>query len=377
MQQNGTAMSTETPIVTTSERRAFKRCPQRWWWEYREGLRAYEISVALWFGIGIHEALAHYYGNTGYKRNMDFVDVWRDYCDNSEISNVVKASADGWSEDESWLSAKTLGEAMLLGHHETFGGDPDWDVIYTERPFEIGIPDPRNIDNDIVIFNSTFDGVYRSKSTRKVNLMEHKTAKAITVDHLPLDDQGGSYFAVASVVLRMEGILPGKQMIDGITYNFLRKGLPDERPKDRDGYATNKPIKRHYIAALAAAGEMMANDKWSLDRLAAAATELNLKVLGDRSAVQPSPLFERHTFRRTTQERKTQIDRLANEAIVMNAMRTGDLPLYKNSNRDCHWDCMFFNMCQLHEQNVDWEEFRDAVFMVRDPYDRYRMLKSA
>lgn len=374
-------MTTETanpPILTTSERRAFKRCPQRWWWEYRDGLRTTEVQMALWFGIGIHIGLAHYYGNMGYKRNMDFIDLWDDYCDNDPISTVLKAAPDGFSEDETWVDAKLLGRQMLLGHHETFGGDPDWDVIYTEEPFEIGIPDPRDPsgESDVVIFNSTFDGVYRSKSDKRFRLMEHKTAKAISTDHLPLDDQGGSYYAVASIVLKHKGILSAKQAIDGITYNFLRKGLPDLRPKDRAGYATNKPIKRHYIEALAKV-EPLANDKWSLDKLASAAAELNIKVLGDRSLQQPPPLFERHNFTRTRSEIKTQIDRIAAEGIVMEGMRNGSLPLYKNPTRDCHWDCSFFNMCQLHEQNVDWEEFRDAVFIVRDPYDRYRMLKSA
>jgi hypothetical protein len=61
----------------------------------------------------------------------------------------------------------------------------------------------------------------------------------------------------------------------------------------------------------------------------------------------------------------------------MEAMRTGSLPVYKKPTRDCHRDSSFFNMCQLHEQDADWEEFRDAVFLKRDPYDRYRMLKSA
>lgn len=365
-----------TDIITTSERRALKRCPQRWWWEYRDGLRRSEISQAYWFGIGIHLALAHYYGNVGYKRNMDYIDVWRDYCDNDEISRVLKAAPDGFSEDESWVDAKNLGETMLLGYHQLYQGDPDWDVVYVERPFEIGIPDPRSPEDDVVVFNSTFDGVYRSKSRRVFNLMEHKTAKQISTDHLPLDDQGGAYWAVASIVLKHEGILSGKQRIDGIDYNFLRKGLPDERPKDAQGYATNKPIKKHYIDALHAKGHDV-SDKMSLVALAEEAKLLGVHVLGDRSLTQPGPLFHREITRRTVREQATQIDRLAGEAMLADAYRNGQLPVIKNPTRDCAWDCAFFNMCQLHEQQQDWEEFRDAVFMVRDPYDRYRMLKSA
>jgi hypothetical protein len=366
----------DPPIVTTSERRAFKRCPQRWWWEYREGLRNTEVAKPLWFGIGIHLALAHYYGNVGYKRNLDFVEVWDQYCDEDEISLVLKAAPDGFSEDESWVDAKMLGRSMLQGYHALYQGDPDWDVVHVEEPFEIGIPHPQEPELDVVVFNSTFDGVYRSKSRKVFNLMEHKTAKAITTDHLQMDEQGGSYWAVASIVLRHKGILTGKQVIDGIDYNFLRKGLPDERPKDAQGYATNKPQKVHYVAALQAKG-IEVTDKMTLARLQEEATAAKVTVLGDRSLQQAAPLYHRETMRRTRAEQRIQIDRIAAEGVVMEDFRHGTLPLYKNVTRDCPWDCSFFNLCMLHEQDQDWREFRDAVFIKRDPYDRYRLLKSA
>ena len=366
------------PIVTTSERRAFKRCPQRWWWEYREGLRGTTMSSALWFGIGIHLALAHYYGNVGYKRNTDFIEVWDDYCDNDEISKVIKAAPDGFSEDETWLDAKLLGRTMLQGYQQTYGRDKDWDVIHVEEPFEIGIPDPRDPsgESDVVVFNSTFDGVYRDRGTKKILMMEHKTAKAITTDHLQMDEQGGSYWAVADIVLRHKGILQKRDRIEGITYNFLRKGVPDERPKDAQGYATNKPTKANYIEQLQAKG-IEVNDKMSLARLADEAAAAKVRVLGERSKQQAAPLFHRETMRRTASERQMMIDRIADEGVIMEGYRSGALPVIKNVTRDCPWDCPFFNMCMLHEQGAEWEEFRDAVFLVRDPYDRYRTLKSA
>ncbi len=369
---------TDPPIVTTSERRAFKRCPQRWWWEYREGLRASEFAPALWFGIGIHLALAHYYGNVGFKRNLDFVEVWDAYCDDDEISRAIKTAPDGFSEDESWVDAKNLGRTMLLGHQKTYGKDKDWDVIHVEEPFEIGIPDPSDEsgESDIVIFNSTFDGVYRDRGTKKIDLMEHKTAKQIVTDHLAMDEQGGSYWAVADIVLRHKGILGKRDRIDGITYNFLRKGVPDERPKDAQGYATNNPIKVHYIEALQGKG-IEASDKQTLKALQEEARLAGVHVVGERSKVQPAPLFHRETMLRTKKELSTQINRIADEAVVMDGYRSGALPVIKNVTRDCHWDCSFFNMCQLHEQGAEWEEFRDAVFLKRDPYDRYRTLKSA
>ena len=227
-----------------------------------------------------------------------------------------------------------------------------------------------------MVFNSTFDGVYRSKARRKIHLWEHKTAKQITLGHLPMDDQGGSYFAVASIVLKHEGILSGRERIDGINYNFLRKGVPDERPKDAEGYATNKPKKEHFIAALQAKGHEV-SAKMTLAALTEEAKLLGVHVLGDRSLTQSAPLFHREYVTRTRREQATQIDRLASEALLADMYRDGTLPVTKTPTRDCEWDCAFYNMCLLHEQSGDWTEFRDAVFLKRDPYDRYRMLKSA
>jgi hypothetical protein len=56
----------------------------------------------------------------------------------------------------------------------------------------------------------------------------------------------------------------------------------------------------------------------------------------------------------------------------MNAMRRGELPVYKNPTMDCSWDCAFFQMCELHEQGPGWEDFRDAVFTTQDPYADHR-----
>lgn len=369
---------TDAPIITTSERRAFKRCPQRWQWEYRDGLRANVMNDKLWFGIGVHMALAHYYGNEGTKRNLDFIDVWDQFCDNDEVSLAIRTRPNGeWDDDPKWVEARTLGRTMLQGYHEWYGGDPTWHVVYVEKPFEIGIPDPRHPEDDVAVFTSTFDGVYYDLEEKRFKLMEHKTeAAAAERGYLRMDDQGGSYWAVASLLLRHEGILKPNQSISGIEYNFLRKALPDDRPRDAEGYYHNKPRKEHYQAALEHLPEY--NPKATLAVHAALADRLGIMVLGDRSMQQPPPLFSRETVRRTRGERRTQIDRIAQEAMAMERFRTGEQVPYKNPTRDCSWDCPFYNMCELHEEGgADWQEFRDAVFTRLDPYDRYRMLKSA
>jgi hypothetical protein len=61
------------------------------------------------------------------------------------------------------------------------------------------------------------------------------------------------------------------------------------------------------------------------------------------------------------------------EVEHMDTMRYGELPLYKNPTRDCSWDCEFYTMCKLHELGGnDWQEYRDSVFKVKDPYADHR-----
>lgn len=318
-------------MLRTSERRDFKRCPQKWWWGYRNGLVPIRTQNALWFGIGIHIALAHFYG-PGFERRKDFVEKWEEYCDEDEGSRLLRY--EGEEGEAKWTEARDLGIAMLTGYREHWGLDKHWDVVVTEMPFQIEIPSLDNPDETEGVFASTIDGVYWDKNDRRLKLMEHKTAKALTFDHLKQDDQGGSYWAIANVILRDKGILKPKQRIGEITYNFLRKALPDERPTDSEGFALNKD--------------------------------------GSRSKQQPKPLFARESVLRTPEQCKIQIDRMSAELRVMNLMRDRTLPIYKNPTRDCSWDCSFKQMCELHDTGADWKDFRRIAFKVRDPYADHR-----
>lgn len=361
----------DVPWLRTSERSTWKRCPQKWWWSYREGLSLgeYETPNALWFGIGIHEALAHYY-QPGAKRNNDMVELWDKYAEDSR--RHIATTQDGTWDDKDWVDAAELGHAMLTGYIEKYQGDPDWDVIYTEEPFAIEIPHlhtrtGKPTSRTEAIFISTFDGVYRSRKTKKVILMEHKTAAAISDAHLALDDQGGAYWALASNVLREKGILGAKERIAGINYNYLRKAMPDARPLNRDGYATNKPVKEHYVAALLQHGVDLTG-KESVATLQSMAEGYRLRVVGEVSKTQPKPLFERFEVLRTAAERREQIMRISREAAAMNAQRSGKLPIWKTPTRDCKWQCQFYNLCELQDRGEDIETFKKLAFTVNDPY---------
>lgn len=372
--------------IRNSERGTIDKCPQRWWWSWREGLQPKETAKALWFGTGIHIALAHYYG-PGKKRRKDFIDLWREYAD--EEANAMRVRLGGIDEDV-YVEARALGESMLTEYVNEYNGDKDWDVIATEQTFELRVP--FRFDNlhpvlaelfiskygDHFILNGTFDGVYRDNADRKrVKLMEHKTAASISVGHLPMDNQAGTYWMVAHSVGKAQGWL-GNEAIMGITYNFLRKALPDPRPVDAQGYRLNKPGKDAYVEALLADGyEFDTNTRGNLviptiavmEEIAASRGTV---VLGERSKSQPPPLFERHLVKRTPRQRKMQLHRLQAEVTRMLMYREDIMEVTKSPGRDTCPMCPFKEMCELHESGGGWEDYRDAMFRGADPYADHR-----
>lgn len=370
------------PKIRVSERASFKRCQARWWWDYREGLVRKDQSMGpLWFGTGVHLALALWYSGPGQKRGPEPAETWEEYS-RGALSFVKTRDADE-EHVAKYEDARSLGVAMLEGYRELWGRDDRWDVIAPERTFHLDIPWPSQAiweapaDEFLATLVGTFDLVYRDTESGRIWLGEHKTAKAVMTQHLTLDNQAGTYWAVATTELQREGLLGPKEFPAGIMYNFLKKSLPDERPRDDEGYFTNKPVKADYVAALEAAeylpvGVTGISGKESLTVLEGHADALGLRVLGPRSKVQPGPLFERHPVFRTKAERRTQLLRVQTDALQMEVFRDGVLPLSKTPTRDCRWDCSFFDMCELQERGGDWESQRDLLYVAEDPYAAHR-----
>jgi hypothetical protein len=327
----------ELPVVTTTERATFKRCPQKWWWRYRSGLVAKgEVADALWFGIGVHIALADWYGK-GYKRGPHPADTFRAWA-GDEIRDIRASHAEHeqeWYDEPKYEDATDLGVDMLTSYVDKYGKDRDWYVIAIEHPFRVKIT---SHGQAIAWFMSTFDGVFRSKADGKIYLMEHKTASTIDTAYLQLDDQAGAYWAVATAVLRALKVLGPNEEIAGIEYNFLRKAMHDPREQNKEGFYLNQN--------------------------------------GSISKRQPPPRFVRETIERQPSELKSQMQRLADEVAWMNAIRDGSLPVLKITDRSCARFCDFYSMCTLHERGGKaWMELADALYLQVNPYERY--MKSA
>jgi len=314
------------------------------------------------------------------------VETWDNYAKEMELAFV--RTDDGFDDEAvaKYVDARELGIAMLEGYRALYGKDEDWLVVSPERQFKLSIPWPANafnfwdaasVDPSLVMAElvGTYDLVLQSARTGRYWLGEHKTAKAIMTRHLAMDNQAGTYWATATTELQREGLLPDGEFLAGIIYNFLRKGMPDERPKDAEGYGTNKPLKAHYVAALEefipGGSDGKPWDKHSLTFLETAAKFGGVFVLGERSKVQPKPLFERHEVHRTRPERRSQLLRVQQDALQMELLRDGLLTPTKSATRECSW-CQFYDMCELQERGGDWESLRDMAYRIEDPYAYHR-----
>jgi hypothetical protein len=130
--------------------------------------------------------------------------------------------------------------------------------------------------------------------------------------------------------LKAQDILKQNESIAGIIYNFLRKAKPDDRPQNLDGLRLNKD--------------------------------------GSVSKKQPPPLFVRTVIERSPSEQRTQLERIADEVTVMNAMRDGTIPVTKTATKDCP-RCPFWVPCSLHERGSDsYKAVLRAHFRQQDPY---------
>ncbi len=373
--------------IRTSERKTVRRCPQRWEWGYHQELKPLRESNPLWFGQAVHIALADWY-KPGLERGPHPAETFVQVLEDGRVDRFDPDSEDDQNE---YVASLAMGVDMLNRYVEEYGKDEDWECIAPEYTFAVWFPDPHDPSNKRWLrYVGTFDGVFRYIGPSneyfthgQLWLFEHKTAKSIQVHHLPSDDQAGAYWALAPIVLRRRGILKPGESIEGILYNFLRKAEDDKRPKNDDGLYCNKPQKQHFLDQMTAVAAMYddfknLSAKMQVSELVEIARKNHFTVYGDPSAVQPAPYLERFPVVRSQGERRTQLQRIRDEALYVENYRSEHplLPIIKNYTKDCAWDCDFYRMCHIHEAGEDWEEYRDAMYTHWDPYGAHQV-KSA
>lgn len=328
------------PIIRTTERNDFKRCQYRWYWKWRRGLVPRAKSFGnLDLGSWVHLALAEWYCGPGIKRGPEPVETIQKFA----LMDIREAEQAGAPEHviEEAHQLLALGSAMLDSYRQRYGIDEHIFVIQPEHTMRMQVPDRIDPRVALAIYQLTGDLLYRDLTDDQYWLKEHKTAKSIRTEHLSIDEQARTYLAVSEWILRKEGQIPKKGVLKGIMYNYLRKGYPDDREMDKQGYALNKN--------------------------------------GTRSKRQPPPLFVRTPRTMTTRARQQQLRRLQRETDIITGVRQdlkwGVKPenlLTKTPHHTCPKMCEFFDMCELQEEGGNYKELQRMQFTVRNPYEDQR-----
>lgn len=337
----------QAPLLRTSERKDFRRCPWLWEQSWIHGLRPRREPTWAIFGTAWHKANEVRYP-PGVKRGSraDTIDAFLDNLDGQirkvgiDLSDVCMdddgVPEEGTSkQDVELVLADELGTIMWENYFAMYGEDEEWECIHTEQPFQIDVPHPTRPGKTLVVYAGTWDALMRNRRNGKLWLWDHKTAKTLpNMQFLELDDQAGSYLWVAKEVLVHKGVLRRKDVIEGIIFNYAKKTKPDPRPTDAAGRSLNKD--------------------------------------GTVSKRQPSPRFLRHETYRSPEMQVSQAKRVQQEAVIMAKMKRGVLPIYKNPTHECP-RCPLFDLCTLHEQAADgWTDFRDQLYVVKDVYADHR-----
>jgi len=365
--------------LRTSERKSFGDCPQQWWWNYAEGLTPKRTPTALWFGAHWHDAMALWY-ERGTKRGIHPAEYLA-----GAIEQDRKIYVETEEEEDEFVKARDMAIAMGEGYVKEYGNDEQWDVLAVEADFAVLF---NRKGKPYLRYLFCVDGLYRDLDTGQIWILEHKTAKAIRTTHLRLDNQAGSYYALLPIVLDMSQLAKPGEEIRGIQYNYARKAIPSDKPRNAQGLITNKPTKAHYVAAMKGQhvlvtptdrvgmqlGEV-ALSRYSLDALTEMAERSGITVLGEVSKTQQPPFFVRpEPVYRTFEERRTQMLRIRDEAHYMEQMRAGNpqFPVIKTPGDHCMW-CQFRDMCELDEYDKTAAEgFKSVMMTTRDPYEQYR-----
>ena len=322
----------ELPVVRTHERMTWKRCPKKWYWQWRMGLVPKRITFgALDLGTWMHDAFDAWYGK-GLKRNGELVEHF--YAHAAAAIKTARARGVADYIIESAVELRELGAAMATAYGAHYGRDKGVRVIGAEIPLEFTFT---NHDGSVAATHLLKPDLVYLDVNNDAWLMEHKTAGQMNTEHLTIDDQARPYGAMAERALRRLGLLPKGSRFMGIMYNFLRKAYPDDRLKDGQGRSLNKN--------------------------------------GTVSKRQPAPLFKRHPVKMTAAAKRLTLHRLQTETMLVTdmarALREGRVQpetLPKTPSKGCPKFCDYFSICSAEDAGSDIRQMTRDLYRRENPY---------
>lgn len=308
-------------IVSNSEIQTFKRCRRKWHLSYYRKLVPIreEVLGARSIGTIVHACIAEWYSMLARGDDQD-VEAILEMHDALVQENVERRP----DQMEEIYKEADLSRAMVEGYFEWLeetGSDEGIVPVGVEEEVEQHIETP--VTKTIVQIQAKLDLRVKydgAGDTPEDMFLDHKTVQNFTdpTRTLHLDEQ----------MLLYDWLLRWKdQYVSGAIYNMIRK------------------VKR-------------------------------------TRAAKP-PFFERMTIRHSKQQLRSFHNRLMGELETMIDVRrrldAGEDPMfvaYPTPNRNCSWDCPFFDVCDLIDRpEDDPDHYLSLIFEEGDPYARYKDLQ--
>jgi len=330
---------TEPFYFSTTEAQEFRRCRRRWNFASlnRMGVEPKRRAVALDFGIGMHFALAKFYGE-----GLSPAAVWMDWTEQFIQGQRAELGQVWQEEEEKWVERQALGKGMLT-HYESWAKEnDDFEIVQVEQEFEVLLETPEGVEF-LAYLIGRFDGVVRDRLGRLL-LLEHKSsAYALDPAILVLDDQTLKYQMAAE---KKFGI-----RLEGVYFNVLRKAVPREPELVYVGTKNERLTVRKDIDTTHQV-YMNTIKKHDFD-------PTDYKEVLEGLAIKGNTFFYRETIRRNTHELE-----LEKRRTFLNAQEMADpnLNIYPNPTWDCVWDCDFRDLC------LAMNEGGDVEFLLRENY---------
>jgi len=343
--------------VRTSERRCFKRCRKRWEYEYIEGLQLVARSPKLWVGIAVHLALAAYHQD-----HFPGHVLAQHFKDEQKRLNYNKMDE---TDREALLEDQELADGMIEHYAKWDTEHRDFKVHAVEMYAEVPLTKE-------ITLTMRADGLVEDDQGFWV--LEHKTTTGIDADSvwLEIDDQASTYSwifrqlnsGIGKVLSPSGELVPANKStlviphIEGMLYNFLLKQAPVEVTLNKDnsvsrGSMNLKCTVEDYEEALRDAPPRGAPPVKDMDVYDDFLTKLRTKKW-----------FHRLRVYRARAEMEGFLELLTAEIAEMQRARKNPLIRYRNPNRDCNWDCSYFDICKGELEGLDMEVTREEKFIV-------------
>lgn len=303
--------------VSYSQLNTFKRCRQKWYYNYVRGLVPKKRVAKIELGKYGHALLEAYYRGEDLEQASE--EYWQENTEGMFDEELIEFQE--VKEDAEYLVNR------YIKHYEHL--KDEYIIHSVEGKFRVPILTPQG-NRSMTDFRGIFDLIVED-SSGGIWLVDHKFT-SIDLDkyaeNLVLDEQANYYLWALSQIL-------GADVIEGIIFNLIRSKLPTIPRVLKNGELSKAK-----------------NIDTDVETYLQAIKDNNLDVNDYRDILEEikqrdRAFFKRHKIYRTQEE----LDCIGRELYII-SIDMRDNNIYRNATRDCSWDCPYRELCIMEQKGI-------------------------